>query len=86
LLHNCTDTGDGLIQVEDEETGGDGLLPVQDKETGGDGCLHAHAGTSRTGVGYRHSTHGRTDDDDTDGDNPLPDTDKAVEISKHVHL
>jgi len=50
FLNNCTDTGDGL-------------LCVQDKETGGDGLLHDHAGTSRTGVGYGRSSHGRTDDD-----------------------
>jgi hypothetical protein len=49
---------------------------VQDKATRGDGLLHDHAGTSRTGVGYGRSTHGRTDDDVTDGHYPLPDTDK----------
>jgi len=45
---------------------GDGLLRVQHKEMGRDGLLHDHAGTSRTGVGYGRSIHGRTDDDVTD--------------------
>ena len=86
FLNNRTDTGDGLLLVQDKETGGDGLLQVQDKETGGDGLLHDHAGTSRTGVGYGRSTHGRTDDDVTDGHNPLPDADKAVEVSLYVQV
>ena len=86
FLNNRTDTGDGLLQVQDKETDGDGLLQLQDKETGGDGLLHDHAGTSRTGVGYGRSTHGRTDDDVTDGHNPLPDADKAVEVSLHVQV
>jgi len=54
----------------------DGLLWVQDKQKDGDELLNDHAGTSRTGVGYTHSTHGRTDDDVTDGHNPLPEADK----------
>jgi len=73
FLSNRTDTGDGLLRV-------------QNKETDGDGLLHDHAGTSRTGVGYGCSTHGRTDDDVTDGHNPLPDADKAVEVSLHVQV
>ena len=63
FLNTWTDTGDGLLCVQDQEMGGDALL-------------HDHEGTSRTGEGYGCSTHGRTDDDVTDGHNPLPDADK----------
>jgi hypothetical protein len=53
---------------------------------GGDGLLHEHAGTSRTRVGYGRSTDGGTDDDVTDGHNPVPDADKAIEASLHVQV
>jgi len=72
FLNNCTDIGDGFLKNCTDTA--DGLLWVQDKETGGDGLLNDHAGTSRTGVGYERSTHGRTDDV-TDGHYPLPDAD-----------
>jgi len=65
------DSGDGLLQAQDNQTGGDVLLQTQDNETGGDGLLHDHTGNSRTGEG-----HGNGDPDCTDDDTDynLPDT------------
>jgi hypothetical protein len=74
FLNNCIDIRDGFLNNCTDTR--DGLLRVQEQDTGRDELLHDHAGTSQTGVGYRRSTHGRTDDDVVDGHNPLPDADK----------
>jgi len=45
---------------------------VEEIETGGDGLLYDHAGTSRTGAGYRSGDHDCTDHNT---DNILPNAD-----------
>jgi len=60
------DSGDGLLQAYDNETG------TQDNETGGDGLLHDHAGNSRTGEGHRSGDHDCADNDTVHN---LPDAD-----------
>ena len=66
------DSGDGVLQAQDNQSGGDGLLQTQDNETGGDGLLHHHAGNNRTGEGHGKGDHDCTDDDT---DHNLPDAD-----------
>ena len=47
----------------EEIDSGDGLLQTQDNEMGGDGLLHDHAGNSRTGDGHGSGDHDCTNDD-----------------------
>jgi len=71
------DSGDGLLQAQDHETG------TQDNETGGDGLLHDHAGNSRTGEGHGSGDHDSTDDD-TDHNFPDADNRRSLRASTVV--
>jgi len=61
----------------EEIDSGDGLLQAQDNETGGDGLVHDHAGNSPTGEGHGSGDHECTDDD---ADHNLPDTDNRQSL------
>jgi hypothetical protein len=61
----------------EEIDSGDGLLQAQDNQTRGDGLLHDHAGNSRTGEGHGNGDHDCTDDDT---DHNLPDADNRQSL------